>query len=88
VVDLDRSTFEVFEDYAKKKHAGSRRFADVGDPEDTVLRFVRSFDFSNLPTPEEFVKLFGDAKGGLDCWKQKRKMTESLLEAEEEDAER
>jgi hypothetical protein len=63
VVDLDRSTFEVFEDSAQKKYAGSTRFANVGGPEDTVPRFVRSFDFSNLPTPEEFVKSFGDYDG-------------------------
>jgi hypothetical protein len=59
VVDLDKSTFEVFKSYARKKYAGSTRFADVGGPEDTVPRFVRSFDFSNLPTPKEFVESFG-----------------------------
>jgi hypothetical protein len=30
VIDLDTCTFEVFSDSAKKKHAGSMRFADVG----------------------------------------------------------
>jgi hypothetical protein len=30
VIDLDTCTFEVFSDSAKKKHAGSVRFADVG----------------------------------------------------------
>jgi hypothetical protein len=59
VVDLDKSTFEVFKSYAKKKYPGSTRFADVGGPEDTVPRFAQPFDFSNLPTPKEFVESFG-----------------------------
>jgi hypothetical protein len=90
VVDLDRSTFEVFQGYAKKKYAGSTRFANVGGPKDTVPRFVRSFDFNNLPPPEEFVKLFGDDDEG-QWWQrlldEEKEDEDSLLGSEEDDAE-
>jgi hypothetical protein len=59
VVDLDGSTFEVFQDYAKKTRAGSARFVNVGDPDDTVPRFIQSIAFCNLPSPCQFVRSYG-----------------------------
>jgi hypothetical protein len=59
VVDLDGSTFEVFPDCAKKTRAGSARFANVGDPDDTIPRFVQSIAFWNLPSPCVFAGSYG-----------------------------
>ncbi|KAL1979143.1 hypothetical protein VTN96DRAFT_6681 [Rasamsonia emersonii] len=49
--------FEVFVGAEKKDKALSDRFASVGDEDETVPVFVRSFPFTELPaTQDDFIR--------------------------------
>ena len=62
VVDLDQNTFEVYKGFNKEKLSETERFYNVENNEKDYkpVKFLKSFDLSNLPTKDEFVAAFAE----------------------------
>ncbi|PGH13903.1 hypothetical protein AJ80_06172 [Polytolypa hystricis UAMH7299] len=63
VVDLDDEVFEVYGGAEEKSKSASKRFHDVGDENETVPAFLKSFAFKELPaTEKEFLDAFSNGE--------------------------